>query len=282
MIRYSVQSDLNGIISLWKEAFGDSETEIKFFLNNRYKPENTLLAEEDGEITSMLFLLEGEMTFEGKCYPSYYLYAACTLNKYRGRGYMASLLDFAKETAFNRGYYFICLLPGEKSLYDFYEKHGYKTVFKKKILKINSDSIKDNPQFRKESICEIEKIRNKAFRNFNVFKWDCDALKFAFEHHEFFGGKALFDREGYALYTTSDGDIVVKEIAFTGDINSILSCIVDSEKDINELYVYLPVDFETTFSDYEIIDSGMMLPVNIDAEKITNRITNAYLGLTLD
>jgi hypothetical protein len=50
---------------------------------------------------------------------------------------MASMLEEAKKLAFSRKIDFICLMPGEKSLFDFYSKFGYKTVFSKKILKID-------------------------------------------------------------------------------------------------------------------------------------------------
>jgi hypothetical protein len=57
MIRYSDKNDLNGIIRLWHEAFGDSENEIRFFLDSCYIPHNTVVYESDGEIASMLFQL---------------------------------------------------------------------------------------------------------------------------------------------------------------------------------------------------------------------------------
>lgn len=282
MIRFSVITDFNGIISLWQEAFGDSEAEIMFFLDKRYKPENTLIIEEDGKIASMLFLLEGEMSVKGKCYPSYYLYAACTLNEYRGRGYMASLLDFAKETALNRGYYFICLMPGEKSLYDFYEKHGYKAIFKKKLLTVYPDAIKKDSILQYEAIDNIEELRSKAFDNADIFKWNKEALQFAFDHHKFFGGKAFVNRKGYILYSKKDNILVVKEITFTDDFCSALFHILALEKNVDKLHVHLPVEYESTLGSCKIIDSGMMLAVNEDAEKIMNKISNAYLGLTLD
>lgn len=282
MIRYSVKSDYNSIISLWKEAFGDSEKDIIFFLNKRYKPENTLVVDADGKIASMLFLLEGEMSIKGKSYPSYYLYAACTLNEFRGRGYMASLLDFAKRTAEQREIDYICLMPAEKSLYKFYEKHGYKTVFKRKILTLSSNSININQTVESERIDNIEKIRNHAFHGIDMFKWDNEALKFAFEHNNLYGGQALTHCKGYSLYNIIGSEIVVKECAFTEDLSLELSYIFSKNKNANKIIVHVPADAKTESASFEIIDSGMMLAVNKNAENAMKELHNAYLGLTLD
>ena len=70
MIRLADKSDIKGIISLWNEAFGDSEEDIMFFLNNRFVPENTLVYESDGVIASVLFLLEGDMRIKGRDFSS--------------------------------------------------------------------------------------------------------------------------------------------------------------------------------------------------------------------
>ena len=66
MIRFSNEKDILQIVSLWSEAFGDGEKEIRFFLDEWYKPQNTLVCELNGEVVSMLFLLEGSFCFEGQ------------------------------------------------------------------------------------------------------------------------------------------------------------------------------------------------------------------------
>ena len=55
MIRFSNEKDIPQIASLWSEAFGDGEKEIRFFLDEWYKPQNTLVCELNGEFVSMLF-----------------------------------------------------------------------------------------------------------------------------------------------------------------------------------------------------------------------------------
>lgn len=285
MIRFSNKSDINGIVSLWNEAFDDSKSDIMFFINNRYKPQNTLVYELNGEVASMLFLLEGKMSVKGVDYASYYLYAACTSKKYRGRGLMASLLDFAKETACKRGYYFICLMPGEKSLFDFYEKHGYKSVFKKKILTVNREDVPltDNLIFDTDKYAEdVALIRNNNYSRFDMFKWDNDAIEFAFKHNKLYGGFDISTREGYALYMRNNSIISVKEFAFTPYESTSFLSFLNKTFNADKYIVSLPVGYETTIGSFEIVPSAMMLAVNDEAEDIIGKIDNAYLGLTLD
>lgn len=286
MIRFSVKSDIKQIVNLWNEAFGDSEDEIMFFINNRYLPNNTLVCEIDGEIASLLFLLEGNMCIKNKDYPSYYLYAACTAKKYRGRGIMASMLRFAQKTAQNRGYSFICLMPGENSLFDFYEKHGYKTVFKKKLITVNRTSLSDHPasfNFSSDnSSINLSEIRNEALYGIDYFKWDDKAIEFAFNHNKMYGGEILNSCEGYLLYTQNNGILAVKETTFTS--SQLKECLIFLAQKHNneEIIVNVPVSCECEIGSAKIVPAAMMLALNDETEKMINQIDGAYLGLTLD
>ena len=173
MIRCSVDNDKEGIISLWKEAFGDSRREIEFFLKNKFVPENTVVYEENGEIISQLFLLNGEMCFNGVDYSSYYLYAACTSQKHRGKGIMGRMLEFSKSLAKERGIDCICLMPAEDSLYNFYSKFGFKPIFKRKTVKISSEDIEKLNVYSQNhsdfSFKPVNRIRDERFENINYF-----------------------------------------------------------------------------------------------------------------
>lgn len=282
MIRYSVESDIKGIFALWQEAFGDSKAEIQFFLNKYYKPENTLIYETDDKVASMLFLIDGEMVIDKRVYPSYYLYAACTLNEYRGRGYMASLLKFAASTAYKRHKYYICLKPAEDSLYEYYEKYGYKPVFKQKIINIFTGELDRSFSQNFCDVEDLEEIRNSAYKNLNIFRWNNDSIKFAFDHNNLYGGKSLVGCNGYLLYSASANKISVKECTFTDGFHNALAYISTKNNSADIIEIILPADFNSTFNNYQTINSGMMLAVNETAKNIMSGIDNAYLGLTLD
>lgn len=282
IFRLSNQNDMSGIIALWNEAFGDSEKEISFFLDNKYIPENTLIIEENGEIASMLFLLDGNMLINGRRYPSYYLYAACTGNRFRGRGYMAYLLEKANETARLRNKDFICLMPGEKSLFDFYEKHGYRTAFNKKVLTLYRNDCDLQPLTENtDKIC-FEKLRNNAFSRFDYFEWDNSSIEFAFLHTEMYHGKAVTSRKGYCLYNDIDGVCIVKEFAFTEPDFVYGLKLLLSSSDCEILKITLPSEYKTDIGKCGILPSAMIFPLNAASETVTDLLKNAYLGLTLD
>jgi predicted acetyltransferase len=103
------------IIPLWKEAFGDSEEDIKYFLENA-KHAKCLGYYDSDKLVSMLFLVNCELYN----YNAEYIYAACTKSEYKGRGYMSKLLDYCKKH-----YDFLCLIPANDGLINYYNPRGF-------------------------------------------------------------------------------------------------------------------------------------------------------------
>ena len=134
-------TDPNDIIEVWQEAFGDSKEEILFFVNN-VKNADCIGYYIEGKIASLMYLVECKA--EG--IKSNYIYAACTLNKYRGRGYMTKIIEYAKEK-----YDSVCLIPASDSLVDYYSDRGLD-------IKISINSI----QFNQEA--EIEEYLFEGYK----------------------------------------------------------------------------------------------------------------------
>ncbi len=284
MIRFATNNDIGGIVKLWHEAFGDSADEIKFFLSENFKPENTPIFEEGGEIASMLFLLDGKMSINNKEYSAYYLYAACTAEKYWGRGIMSDLLKYAEKTASDRKIHFICLLPAEASLYDYYSRYGYLSAFSKKSLNIKRGEITDiiETEFNFSNTANLENLREAVFKGFDRFKWDNNAIKFAFEHNKMYSGCSLVTDKGYALYTINDSKMLVKEFAFTQAKIIDFAVFAFKKYDIEEISFNLPYQFNCNLGSVKIHKNGMMLPISLESKTLITSVENAYLGLTLD
>ena len=117
MVKFTRDSDK--IIHLWREAFGDSEEEIEFFIYN-VKNAKCLMYYEGENEASMMYLVD--CTVNGEKYS--YVYAACTLKDYEGRGYMTKLLNYAFLNHIK-----LCLIPANESLIDFYSKRGIDNKF---------------------------------------------------------------------------------------------------------------------------------------------------------
>ncbi len=108
-------TDKNQIIPIWQEAFGDSVEDIRFFTNN-VKNAKCFGYYDNGELASMLYFVPCTID----CVDAYYIYAACTLNRFKGNGYMTQILNYCKDN-FNH----ICLIPANEGLIDFYHKRDF-------------------------------------------------------------------------------------------------------------------------------------------------------------
>ena len=122
------------IINLWHDVFGDTEDEIRFFIENCVN-KSCLCFECDGVLASQLFLVDCKVGNE----EYKYIYAACTAKAYRKRGFMTDLLEYTL-----RSYYNVTLIPANSHLVDHYNNAGFK--FKMKLADIHFDE--------NEEICE--------------------------------------------------------------------------------------------------------------------------------
>ncbi len=113
MVKFT--DNINDIVLCWNESFGDSEEEVLFFLNNavNYK---CIANYYDNKICAMLILVDCCLNNRS----SKYIYAACTLNKFRKKGYMTEILEFLKKDYNN-----LCLIPANENLIDFYTERGF-------------------------------------------------------------------------------------------------------------------------------------------------------------
>ncbi len=138
-------ADKKQIIMLWQEAFGDPEDEIAFFIDN-VKNARVCSYIENGRLISMFYLVKCIVNErEGE-----YLYAACTAKSHRGMGYFTKLLDKAAKN----GIGFICLIPANEKLVEFYNERGFlKSV---SVSDLRFDQTDEIEEYLFEG-CELEK-----------------------------------------------------------------------------------------------------------------------------
>lgn len=180
MVRFDCEEFKDSAVALWQEAFGDSEEYIRFF-HSSHRGCHCLTLTENGELTSALYLIDGKLYGE----EGYYLFAAATFKKHRGKGCMAHLLEKAKQFAIQNKRSFIALVPAEKSLFDYYSRFGYKTAF----------------------YAKRENIKNITFsEKTERFEW-CDAhIGYIKSEHEKYGTD-IFEHGG-EIYSVFDGEYI--------------------------------------------------------------------------
>lgn len=141
LCRPSQETDISRLKELWKLCFGDEDSYIDHYFDTFYRPERALVLEAEGIVCSMLLTFSFTLTAaEGTRYPVCYIYAFCTDPEAQGKGYGRTLLAYAEETARQAGYTAALMVPGEKSLFDFYGSLGYEigAVLHEEALSLSS------------------------------------------------------------------------------------------------------------------------------------------------
>lgn len=107
---------------LWREAFGDSDSFLDVFWRHAYSPDRCRCVAVNGEPAAALYWFD--CLYEGS--PIAYLYAVATAKAHRGQGLCRRLMEDTHRHLAVRGYAGAILVPGEESLFRFYERLGYR------------------------------------------------------------------------------------------------------------------------------------------------------------
>ncbi len=120
------KSDLEDVIRIWQEAFGDEREYIEFFLNERFNGDNMLCLRADGKIRSFICLLPARIKGIDADTDVLYVYAVATEKQYRKRGFITSIIKHAYEHHKKP----LILLPADSEKKVLYGKMGFAEAFK--------------------------------------------------------------------------------------------------------------------------------------------------------
>lgn len=109
---------------LWQEAFGDSQESIAAFFETGFSQHRYHYICENGIPVSALYWFDCELDGHKLAY----IYAVATRKDHRGKGLAKKLMGETHKILKQQGYAGAILVPGEKGLFDFYEKIGYRTI----------------------------------------------------------------------------------------------------------------------------------------------------------
>ena len=124
--RTASPADVPRLKELWKTCFGDSDGYIDHFFQTAYVPHQALVLEAEGVVASMLLTFpQTVVTPEGQTASAWYVYAFCTAPDQQGKGYGRALLAWTETQALAAGCAAVLVVPGEESLFAFYQGLGY-------------------------------------------------------------------------------------------------------------------------------------------------------------
>ncbi len=204
IIRKAKPGDLERIAEIWQLSFGDEKEYTDFFLKNRINDAITLVLEKDGTVVSQLFLLP--VTAEGL--HGYYLYAAATDVKCRGKGLMAKLLREAEKEAVGNGKDFIFLVPGTESLYAYYKKFGYEASFYKYTGKLPDTKISAADAKISDKPHEVVGILSNFGK---CICWDRTALLYAANEFLTFRGRLITVNGKSVIMADEDEAVIISD-----------------------------------------------------------------------
>lgn len=110
--------------ALWKEAFGDADAFLDTFFATAFATNRCRCLFINDAPVAMLYWFHCE--YEGQ--PVAYLYAIATAASHRGQGLCKQLMQDTHKHLERLGYQGALLVPGENSLFSFYEQLGYKST----------------------------------------------------------------------------------------------------------------------------------------------------------
>ena len=202
---------INQLKDLWIKTFGDSKEYVDSFFDNFYDEKHILTYVENEIVISALYMVPYDMIYEGRKYKVMYLYALATLEKYRGKGIMGSLIEKAHVFLDKNGFAASFLIPASDSLYDYYKKYGYSYLIKRKEIEISCK--KAGIEYK---VTEIKNIRNFKLTNFE--KFNINRIILSDKQNDFMcvtylkeGGKILYfeDLNGYVLFSKENDMAVI-------------------------------------------------------------------------
>lgn len=122
MTDFADVQDRGDLKELWKQAFGDSEEYIDMFLDWNASLCRIAVYRAEGKIVSAAYLLPvSYIRADHTKAKAWYLYAAATLPQYRRGGFFGEVLSFIRERFLEP----VFLVPAQKSLISYYERHGF-------------------------------------------------------------------------------------------------------------------------------------------------------------
>lgn len=141
-IRIARKEDLERLKTIWKRCFGDEDRYIGFYFDNRNWTKEMAVLLVGNTIASMLAMIPAErISADGRAFSTAMLYAVATHPDYQRQGLADKLMEYSNHYLISKQIPETMLVPAEESLFDFYEKRGYKEAFFVRQVELTTNEI---------------------------------------------------------------------------------------------------------------------------------------------
>ena len=249
-IRYAKPIDKDQVVSVWNYCFEDGEDFVKYYFENVYDENNTIIIEENDEVLSALQLNKYTIDIRDNKYDVSYVVGVSSKPEVRGLGYMKHLMTYTLEELYKNGEIVSLLMAID---YRLYKRYGFDHCYDQIQYNLRTDELlgfRLSSKLRKATFEDAEtlsRIYTKAMESLNGY-----AVRDEVYFNRFIkevsseSGYIYIDEENnsYIAYYIQGDTFFVRELIYNNisSLKSMLAYIYNHNTQCKKTVINAPVD----------------------------------------
>ena len=249
-IRYAKPIDKDQVVSVWNYCFEDGEDFVKYYFENVYDENNTIIIEENDEVLSALQLNKYTIDLRDNKYDVSYVVGVSSKPEVRGLGYMKHLMTYTLEELYKNGEIVSLLMAID---YRLYKRYGFDHCYDKIQYNLRTDELlgfRLSSKLRKATFEDAEtlsRIYTKAMESLNGYAVRDEAYFNRFiKEVSSESGYIYIDEENnsYIAYYIQGDTFFVRELIYNNisSLKSMLAYIYNHNTQCKKTVINAPVD----------------------------------------
>lgn len=249
-IRYAKPVDKDQVVSVWNYCFEDGEDFVKYYFENVYDENNTIIIEENDEVLSALQLNKYTIDLRDNKYDVSYVVGVSSKPEVRGLGYMKHLMAYTLEELYKNGEIVSLLMAID---YRLYKRYGFDHCYDQIQYNLRTDELlgfRLSSKLRKamfEDAETLSRIYTKAMESLNGYAVRDEAYFNRFiKEVSSESGYIYIDEENnsYIAYYIQGDTFFVRELIYNNisSLKSMLAYIYNHNTQCKKTVINAPVD----------------------------------------
>ena len=249
-IRYAKPIDKDQVVSVWNYCFEDGEDFVKYYFENVYDENNTIIIEENDEVLSALQLNKYTIDLRDNKYDVSYVVGVSSKPEVRGLGYMKHLMTYTLEELYKNGEIVSLLMAID---YRLYKRYGFDHCYDQIQYNLRTDELlgfRLSSKLRKATFEDAEtlsRIYTKAMESLNGYAVRDKAYFNRFiKEVSSESGYIYIDEENnsYIAYYIQGDTFFVRELIYNNisSLKSMLAYIYNHNTQCKKTVINAPVD----------------------------------------
>lgn len=249
-IRYAKPIDKDQVVSVWNYCFEDGEDFVKYYFENVYDENNTIIIEENDEVLSALQLNKYTIDLRDNKYDVSYVVGVSSKPEVRGLGYMKHLMTYTLEELYKNGEIVSLLMAID---YRLYKRYGFDHCYDQIQYNLRTDELlgfRLSSKLRKATFEDAEtlsRIYTKAMESLNGYAVRDEAYFNRFmKEVSSESGYIYIDEENnsYIAYYIQGDTFFVRELIYNNisSLKSMLAYIYNHNTQCKKTVINAPVD----------------------------------------